>query len=114
MNPVFGSLFGLWPAALAGAVGALIPRRDSRLERTLLGLMGALVVLFVMAVWPGASAAEEGPAAEWPYLLNVLIGLPLFGSVAVLFMPRQSPKLLTGFTLGLLLVNLAASLLLLG
>jgi NADH-quinone oxidoreductase subunit M len=114
MNPVFGSLFGLWPAALAGFVGVLMPRRDSRLERALLGLMGVLAVLFIMAVWPGASPAEDGPPAEWPHLLNVLIGLPLLGSVAVLFLPRQSPKLLTGFTLGLLLLNLAASLLLLG
>src|SRR5688572_941573 len=114
MNPLFGSLFGLWPAALAGAVGVLIPRRDSRLERALFGLMGALTVLFTMAVWPGTTSAEPSPPAEWPQLLNVLIGLPLFGSVAILFMPRQSPKVLTGFTLGLLLLNLAVSLLLLG
>jgi NADH-quinone oxidoreductase subunit M len=43
----------------------------------------------------------------------VLVGLPLLGSVAVLFLPRQSPKLLRSFTLGVLLVDLAASLLLL-
>jgi NADH-quinone oxidoreductase subunit M len=113
MNPVLGSLFGLWPAALAGAVGMMMPRRDSRLERGLLGLMGALVVLFTMAVWPGTTPAPDTPPAEWPHLLNVLIGIPLLGAVAVLFLPRQSPKLLTGFTLGLLLLNLAVSLMLL-
>ena len=51
---------------------------------------------------PGSSAAEDATTGEWPHLLNVLIGIPLLGSVAVLFLPRQSPKLLTGFTLGLL------------
>ena len=115
MTSLFDSLFGLWPAALAGFLGAAMPRRQSRNERFLLGLMGVLVVLFVMAVWPSApGATDEGPKAEWPNLLNVLIGLPLFGSVAVLFMPRQSPKLLKSFTLGLLLIDLAVSLLLLG
>ena len=92
MNPLFGSLFGLWPAALAGFVGVLVPSRDSRAERALLGLMAALTVLFVMAIWPGAAAPDVTRPAEWPQLLNVLIGLPLFGSVAVLFLPRQSPK----------------------
>ena len=59
-----------------------------------------------MAVWPGSTTSEESvPKAEWPHLLNVLIGLPLFGSVAVLFLPRQSPKLLRGFTLAMLLAT---------
>jgi NADH-quinone oxidoreductase subunit M len=114
MNPLFGSLFGLWPAVAAGVVGAMMPRRDSRFERALLGIMAALVVLFTMAVWPGSAAVDDSPTTEWPHLLNALIGIPLLGSVAVLFLPRQSPKLLTGFTLGLLFLNLAASLLLLG
>src|SRR6185295_6662923 len=100
MNPLAASLVGLWPVALAGFVGALVPRRDSRMERAMLAMIAALAVLFVMAVWPGAKSAEEDlPAVEWPHLLNVLIGLPLWGSAAVLFLPRQSPKLLRGFTL---------------
>jgi NADH-quinone oxidoreductase subunit M len=104
---------GILPAALAGLIGALVPRRDSKAERFGIGLVAALAVLFTMTMWPGASSAPEGPPAEWPHLLNLLIGLPLFGSVAVLFLPRQSPKVLRGFTLGVLIVTFVASLYLL-
>jgi NADH-quinone oxidoreductase subunit M len=114
MNGLVAGFFDFLPIALAGVVGALVPRRDSRTERALLALTAALVVAFVMAVWPGAATTEEAaPKTEWPHLLNVLIGLPLLGSIAVLFLPRQSPKLLRGFTLGVLLATLAASLVLL-
>jgi NADH-quinone oxidoreductase subunit M len=114
MNPIFGSIVGLWPVAVAGFVGALVPRRQSAAERALLAAIGALLVLFVMMVWPsGAGVEEELPRTEWPYLLNVLIGLPLLGSAMVLFLPRQSPKVVRGFTLGVLLLTLAASLMLL-
>jgi NADH-quinone oxidoreductase subunit M len=115
MNELVGGLFGFLPVALAGVVGALVPRRDSKTERALLGLSAALVVAFLMAVWPGTTTAEDAvPKIEWRHLLNVLIGLPLLGSVAVLFLPRQSPKLLRAFTLAVLLGTLATSLVLLG
>jgi len=113
MNPLASSLVGFWPVALAGFVGAFVPRRDSKIERAMLALACALAVLFTMAVWPGPSAIEDELPTEWPHLLNVLIGLPLLGSFAILFLPRQSPKLLRGFTLAVLLATLAASLLLL-
>jgi NADH-quinone oxidoreductase subunit M len=115
MNQLLDNLFGFLPVALAGCVGALVPRRDSKLERAMLALIAALAVAFVMAVWPTtATTPEESvPKAEWPHLLNLLIGLPLFGSVAVLFLPRQSPKTLRVFTLGILIVTFAASLALL-
>ena len=77
MNPLASSLFGLVPVALAGFVGALVPRRDSKTERAAIGLIAALVVFFTMAMWPGAEAGIDQPASEWPHLLNVLIGLPL-------------------------------------
>ncbi len=115
MNPLMGSLLGFWPVALAGFVGALVPRRDSTRERAVLAFMAALVVLFAMAIWPSAKQAEEQlPSVEWPQLLNLLIGLPLLGSVAVLFLPRQSPRLMKRFTLGVLLATFAVSLFLLG
>src|SRR5947208_783198 len=113
MNPLASSFVGFLPVALAGFIGALVPRRDSRSERAAIGLVAALVVLFTMAMWPGAPASDEPTPAEWPHLLNVLIGLPLFGSAAVLFLPRQSPKVLRTFTLGVLLATLVASLYLL-
>jgi NADH-quinone oxidoreductase subunit M len=114
MNPLFAGVVGLWPVLAAGFVGAFVPGRKSRMERGLIAAIAALLVLFAVALWPGASAPEpEGAKTEWPHLLNVLIGLPLLSAVMVLFLPRQSPKLLRGFTLGSLLLTLAASLLLL-
>jgi NADH-quinone oxidoreductase subunit M len=113
MNPLATSVMGLLPALLAGFIGALVPRRDSKTERVGVALVAALAVLFTTTLWPGAPSGAEEVSSEWPHLLNVLIGLPLFGSVAVLFLPRQSPKLLRGFTLGVLLATLLASLYLL-
>jgi NADH-quinone oxidoreductase subunit M len=112
MNPVFGSWIELWPVVIAGVVGAFVPRRPSRLERAGVGLIAAFVVLFAMWVWPQVAepAKDTAPPQEWPHLLNVLIGLPLAGSVFILFMPRQSPRLLKGLTLGLLLADLVMSL----
>lgn len=111
MNPVFASVLGYWPVALAGVVGALVPRRDSKLERGLLGLFAALAVLLLIALWPstGAVAVDSVPG-EWPHFLNLLIGLPLAGAVAILFLPRQMPRLLRGVTMGILIADLAASL----
>ncbi|MFW5738963.1 MAG: complex I subunit 4 family protein [Myxococcota bacterium] len=105
-----GSIIDLWPAVLAGACGAFVPRRPSWGERAGIGLIAALLVLFLMWMWPTAAGALEETPAEWPHLLNLLIGLPLVGAFFILFMPRQSPRFLKGLTLGILLVDLVASL----
>ena len=111
MNPLFGSVVDLWPAVLAGAVGAFVPKRPSWMERAGLGLIAALLVLFLMWMWPGAVATADATIpAEWPHLLNLLIGLPLLGAIFLLFMPRQSPRFLKGLTMGILLTDLLASL----
>jgi NADH-quinone oxidoreductase subunit M len=109
------ALFHYWPALLAGLVGAAIPRRDGTKQRLGLGLVAAILVFAVQALWPaegGASAAESAPS-EWPHLLNVLVLLPLLGAGAVLFMPRQLLSLLRGFTLAVLGLGFVLSLLLL-
>ena len=112
MNPMLASVIGYWPVALAGVVGALVPRRDSKRERALLGGFAALAVLFVLALWPSGTAVTTSQSApgEWPHLLNLLIGLPLLGAVAILFLPRQMPRLLRGVTMAILLADLVASL----
>ena len=109
MNPAF-SLFDLWPALAAGAVGALVPiRKDWRL-RAGVGLVAALIALFVVQAWSSPVLAEGKPAQEWPHLLNALIFVPLLGAVFVLFMPRQAPKTLQAFTLGVLALDFVLSL----
>ncbi len=112
MNPVFGALLDHWPVALAATAGALVPRRSSSWERTAIAAIAAFLVLFTMWMWPAATSPADVLAApgEWPHLLNVLIGLPLFGAVFILFMPRQAPRFLRGLTMGILLVDLLASL----
>jgi NADH-quinone oxidoreductase subunit M len=68
-------------------------------------------VIFIQRMWPGvaAPAAEGAAPAEMPTLLSWLIGLPLAGAVAILFMPRQAPRLLQVTTLLVMLGTLLAS-----
>jgi NADH-quinone oxidoreductase subunit M len=108
-------LFRYLPAIAAGVVAALVPRRDSTKERAGLGLITFVLVLSVQALWPddapqSEAAVAAASAGEWPSLLNLLIGLPIVGAVAVLFMPRQLLGLLRGFTLGLMALVFVLSL----
>lgn len=109
MSATLGAVMDLWPALLAGAVGALAARRPSVWQRVALGLITAALAMFVIRLWPDGQSGS-GQGGEWPQLLNVLVGLPLAGAVLMLFLPRQSPWLLRGVTMGVLLVDLFASL----
>jgi NADH-quinone oxidoreductase subunit M len=110
------SLFEAFPFLLAFAFGAVLPVRRGWAERAGLGLVAMLTFLFVKGAWPETSAAleaaEKAPT-EWPHLLNVILFVPLLGAAAVLFMPRQSPGLLRGFTMLVLAIDFLASLFLL-
>jgi NADH-quinone oxidoreductase subunit M len=112
MNPLASAIVETWPYVLAFLLAAAIPSRQGRLERFALGLVALLAVAFVRGMWPGEPAAAE--SSEWPHLLNVIVFLPIVGSVAVLFLPRQAPRLVKRFSMGVLLVDFAVSLLLLG
>lgn len=106
-----GFLLTYWPVIVAGVLGAAVPRGESSKQRTGLGIVAALTVLAVMWLWPSeGAAAADAASGEWPHLLNLLIGLPLVGAVAVLFIPRQLLSLLRGFTLAVLGVGFVASL----
>ncbi len=112
MNPLASAIVETWPYVLAFLVAAAIPSRNSRFERFALGLTAVLGVAFVRGLWPSAQPPTE-PGSEWPHLLNVLVFLPILGAVAVLFLPRQAPRLLKRFSMAVLLVDFAISLLLL-
>lgn len=112
MNPLATVIAETWPYVLAFAVAALIPVRRGRLERFALGLVAVLGVGFIRGLWPGEAAPAE-PGGEWPHLLNVIVFLPILGAVAVLFLPRQAPRLLKRFSMGVLAVDFVASLFLL-
>ena len=130
---ILQTIFGLWPALLAATIGALVPSvplklkptanddaddapaRATRKLRIGLAIIAGLTALAVQKLVLGAEApAEATPPTEWKHLLNVLIGLPLVGAFAVLFLPRQMLSLLRGFTLGVLGLGFLASLWLLG
>ncbi len=108
------AILQLWPFVLGASVGAVVPRRRGLAERIGLALIAVLAIALIRGMWPsdGAMLLPER-ALEWPHLLNVIVLLPIFGAVALLFMPRQTPGLLRAFTMGVLLLDLVASLLLL-
>ncbi len=129
---VLSSLFHYWPAIVAAAVAAMVPSAPIKLGavkegeedtaqqrattklRVGLAIIAALVALGLQALLSGGEAPVEGATAaaptEWRHLLNLLVGLPILGAVAVLFMPRQMLSVLRGFTLGILGVGFIASL----
>jgi len=109
MNTTAGTFFVLTPYLIAFVLGALLPRQKNAAERFGLGAVAALAVLFVKGMWPSAQA-DANPAGEWKNLLDVIVFLPLFGAVLVLFLPRQSPALLRKFTYAVLGVDFLVSL----
>jgi len=103
----------LLPVVIAAGVAYLMPTHlaESGKVRGAFGLMAGLLTLFVVRMWPGAEAAvSEGPTVESHTLLAWLVALPVLASIAVLFMPRQSPRLIQGFTFLAMIVELALSL----
>jgi NADH-quinone oxidoreductase subunit M len=100
------------PVLVAAIVAALVPRRHGWGVRGPLALMAGVLALFVVRFWPatGEAAAEiTAPPRETEHVLSWLIGLPLGGAVAVLFLPRQSKKFLEWTTLVLMLATLAVT-----
>ncbi len=112
------ALGAIVPVLVAAAVGALIPR-DGVLGgwnvRFPLAVMGALFAIFVMRMWPSSAAVVTeadlagAPATESNTILSWLIGLPLAGSIAILFLPRQSPRLLKATTFFVMIGTLFAT-----
>lgn len=113
MNPLAALIVEVWPYLLAFVVAALVPRTLARPERFAIGLVAALGVAFVRGLWPGAAPVGDAPASEWPHLLNLIVFVPILGAVAVLFLPRQAPRLLKRFSMGVLGLDFVASLFLL-
>jgi len=110
-NAAIGSAL---PFVVSAVVAWLIPQGHSWRVRAPIALMAGLFAIFVSRMWPSTAAvvtsAEAGAAPEeMPTLLSWLIGLPLAGSVAILFMPRQAPRLLKATTLIIMLGTLLAA-----
>ena len=115
MNALRDAGIEMIPYLIAFVVGYLMPWRKEWFERFAVGSVAALSVAFVLGLWPdkAVEVAETRPE-EWGHLLNLIVFLPLIAAIAVVFLPRQSPKLLKQFTMVVLGVDFLASLALLG
>ncbi len=99
MNPLALALFQIAPYVLVFSAGVLIPRRQGTPERIAIGIVAALALLLVRGLWPSAApAVVDENAKEWPYLLSVIVFLPILGAIFLLFLPRQSPVILKRVT----------------
>lgn len=107
-NAALGSIV---PVAVAAAVAALVPKGYGIGVRLPLAIIAGLFAVFVATTWPGAAALPEAAegATESSTLLSWLIGLPLAGAIAILFLPRQAPRLLQATTFLVMLGTLFAS-----
>ena len=102
------------PVMLAALVGAAVPHRFGRNTRIAIAVISGLAALFVARMWVGEDVPiPEVPPYEPRTLLSWILGLPLAGAVAILFLPRQAPRLLLAVTFLVMLGTLAVSLLLL-
>jgi NADH-quinone oxidoreductase subunit M len=99
------------PLAVAGAVGALMPTEGGWRVRLPLAILAGLGVLMITSLWaPDFADIPDQVPAESHTILSWLVGLPIAGAIAILFLPRQAPRLLQATTLITMLVTLAASL----
>ena len=114
-SPASAFLGALVPTLAAGVVAWMVPQHHGWRTRLPLAVIAAVFALFIARMWPTlaapAEAAAEGaaPSAEMPTLLTWLIGLPIAGAAAILFLPRQAPKLLRATTMLVMLGTLVAS-----
>jgi NADH-quinone oxidoreductase subunit M len=109
MHPLERAVVEFLPYLLAFAVGAIVPRRQGKAERFAIGISAALSILFIKSLWP-AVMGEADPSKEWSGLLSLIVFLPIFGAIALLFLPRQTPVLLKRFTFAILAIDALASL----
>lgn len=100
--------------ALAATAGALVAHKHGWGVRTALTIFCGLGALFVVRLWVSeAPEATVASFAESGTLLSWIVGLPIVGALAVLFLPRQAPRLLRAVTLVVMLATLGLSLALL-
>jgi NADH-quinone oxidoreductase subunit M len=107
-------LGSLVPMLLAATIAWVIPEKKYGWRTRLpLAVIAALFAVFISRMWPSlaapAEAAEGAATNEMPTLLSWLIGLPLAGATAILFLPRQAPRLLRVTTMLIMLGTLLAS-----
>ena len=108
---LLAALGGLTPILVPAVIAYLMPKGRGSKLRLPLALIAAVMAIFLSRMWVGgAAASDEPPPAESTQLLAWIIGLPLVGAIAVLFLPRRSPHVIQWTTLAIMFASLAASL----
>src|SRR5262249_1560065 len=94
---------------------AMIPQRHGWQARAAFAAFAGLTAFFLIRTWvsEGVEPPTEVPA-EPKTLLTWVLGLPIGGAIAVVFLPRQAHRLLEYFTLLVMLATFAVSAFLLG
>ncbi len=98
-------LGGIAPFALSAVIAYLAPRDVGKGARATIAVIVGFIALFVSRM--ATESTEGGP--ESSTLLSWLLGLPIGTGIFILFLPRQSPKLIQGVTLVSMLGTLALS-----
>ena len=110
MSPTASALFEILPYAAVFALGCLVPRRQGRAERLAIGVVAMLSLAMIRGLWPDASEPVTFTAENWPNWLDLVVFLPIFGAISILFLPRQAPGFLRKYTLGILGLDALAAL----
>lgn len=111
LDPVLRLIGVVAPLLVPAAVAYLVPSERGWRTRLPLAVMAGLVALFLSRMWVSSEASvDEEPIVESTRLLAWIIGLPIAGAIAILFLPRQAPRLLQGATLFIMAATLCASL----
>lgn len=104
------SLGSIVPGLVLGLVAYIALSKAQRKHRLGLAAVAFILTYSVTWLWPGSTPAPTAGSEEWPQLLNLLIGLPIFGGLAVMFLPRQWPRVLRGFSYAIFGLTFVASL----
>ncbi len=102
-------------AFAAFLVGAFVPQSKSTKQRVGLGLVAAAAVALIAGLWPDPNDAKTlakavDTSGEWRYQLTSLIFVPILGSIAVLFLPRQGLTTMRYFAYGVMGLTFVVSL----
>ncbi|WP_394820753.1 NuoM family protein [Pendulispora albinea] len=106
---LIAALGGLIPILIPSFVAYLVPKGRGSSLRLPLAIIAGIIALFLVRMTT-ANAVDQDTATESAQLLAWIIGIPIAGSVIVLLLPRESPRILQGATLFLMFATLALSL----
>jgi NADH-quinone oxidoreductase subunit M len=98
--------------ALCVVTAALVPRGYGWWNvRLPIAAMAGLLALFVVRMWPAVATSSGAvqPPSESGHLLSWIVGVPLAGAIAILFVPREAAGAVRTTTMTIMFATLAAT-----